>query len=468
MKKLTGLLTLTFGLLTARDVLLPEFLQAQKNRVRVVLEGTDTVQVVVSGLKQSGDSLGGSFTVTGASGETKYTGAFSANAKVLPTAVRYSFKIPGTPDSVAGDTGIATVGLPTAPKTAGAFLLRRDQPQKYTLEFAPAPADSSRQAGLIEQLNPFMPAVGAVLALLLLAGVVVIIMRLGDIARQMGETRDLLSEAMTLRQPTRGVADGAQPRDRFAELNGTVVEQGNRQAKLLAEMRQELGGLRADIAGLPAGVARELAGVMAGVEQSRDAKQRNAAVVGARKALDDLYGRFSVVAAAEKTAVLLARLRLTDAERADLEVRYRSYTTLNQRYNESVRLVDEAGRAPVEAWANWGSRIDKALADLKEDARRLSEDHKPALFCVLLDKAFPANLHSERRELMGILRVEEDRPAAGTIVEDDSKFDLVAPPKGEGWYGRIVRVELAGYRMVDTGAVLRKPRVLIELTTAKG
>jgi len=71
-----------------------------------------------------------------------------------------------------------------------------------------------------------------------------------------------------------------------------------------------------------------------------------------------------------------------------------------------------------------------------------------------------------RGELMALLDVEEVRPSVGQFVPDDSQYTLAAPTRGEGRDIRIVNVEECGYRTRKTGTVLRKPKVVIELTTS--
>lgn len=274
--------------------------------------------------------------------------------------------------------------------------------------------------------------------------------------------------------PKQAATVAALPTEPFDRLSRAVVEQSQRQEQQLRALREKLSALSMELGKLigetMAVQTRQLAHEMSiqieRSEQVRTETQRRTDVAAADAELRKLEETGIVRIARLTEALLLKFGGLPEAERAELADRYRDYVGLWSTLRRAKEFIAASGRESAENWPASSGRIKEAFAALKEAARRLADEHRPALFCLLLDKAYAVRLSNERGELMALLDVEELRPSVGEIVPDDSQYTLAAPARGEGRDIRIVKVEECGYRTRKTCTVLRKPKVVIELTTA--
>ncbi len=252
-------------------------------------------------------------------------------------------------------------------------------------------------------------------------------------------------------------------RQSLKKLHDDVAEVKQRLDEQTKARDQADAATREALSKMPQLVAGQIRQLQSEQESARFKEAKQAFTQRARDALKDIEARHPILATAQATSALVRKLRSSSAGDSDMGQRYRIYLGATEMADNLAQLTRKAERTNPTTLDEDRNQFGIALDRLDRALTELAVYHRPIAFCDLLDKTNTNELKSERGSLMRNLGVEEFAPRKHDPVGDSASLDIVRVV-GYGEKVRVAEVEGPGYRIITTGEVLRKPRVVVEQT----
>jgi hypothetical protein len=178
-------------------------------------------------------------------------------------------------------------------------------------------------------------------------------------------------------------------------------------------------------------------------------------VRGAREHFENLTKEAEILQIATATRDLLQELSDTQP---DLGKNFPDYVVAADKAEALERAFADPN---LLSSTNGGERLEAEITALAELVSDLAHCHRPAWFTSLLDQASKhPQLQLKADELRSLLKLEEVWVEPGSAPADLSEMDVV-DSNGLGKTPVISEVLEHGYRLSDTGVVVRRPKVRV-------
>jgi hypothetical protein len=179
------------------------------------------------------------------------------------------------------------------------------------------------------------------------------------------------------------------------------------------------------------------------------------------KRLTELGQQSEILQIAMATKELLDQLPENSTEKAPFVRAFAGYLETATKA-EHLRLKLVGSQATSESQVNDSqNEIESEFDSLEQLIEDLNRDHRALWFTSLLEEStrYPT-LRSKADDLKRLLKLEEVQIEMGSVPRDLTEFEVVSAD-GRGKRPIISEVLENGYRLTDTGTVLKRPKVRV-------
>jgi hypothetical protein len=142
----------------------------------------------------------------------------------------------------------------------------------------------------------------------------------------------------------------------------------------------------------------------------------------------------------------------------DLADAFGKYLELDRQARE---LAERTNQFETSELLSQQTDIEREIESFEANLRDLEKEHRAAWFTDLLQETarYPS-LHDQANELKQLLKLEEVQVQTGAMPDDLTELDVVSS-EGRGSRAVISEVVENGYRLMETGTVLKRPKVRV-------
>jgi chromosome segregation ATPase len=201
------------------------------------------------------------------------------------------------------------------------------------------------------------------------------------------------------------------------------------------------------------------------IEQEREEaeKQRHRRLSVLKRAQNELSGTqdSEVVQVAIATNDLLSRLIEQPHANGELTETFKDYVAVANKATELAGRLAQLDGSQPDYSQDILDELEGEMKSFLATVQELEKNHRVACFTDLLEEVGRySSLKDSAVELKRLLKLEEVKIQAGSMLQDLKEFEVVSA-EGLGDRAIVSEVLANGYRFVETGTMLKRPRVRV-------